>query len=219
MQSNATSSFNSFFIDNGIKRKTVVESEETANASQLLHYERLHELIASGLSGGELAVEIIGHHLSILTTMIEHKITGHYAIELTLSCLLSHSEFYADIVALARKNGIYVKVHIVLNDEDTSVEPYNTLTLKQQFAPIVAAQVKFAIENIDSIENVELSHQIIDIAEEIRVDLANNGAANLSLIQAMLDKVSNGKKSVDQYGLPPTAFDSSILSYKITKID
>jgi hypothetical protein len=176
-------------LANGVLAKDVIGSEPGAGIRTLLYYERIDALLEAGMMSSDLSIEMMGHHMSIASSLVAHEVKGSYDIEVTLAGLTTHDEFYSGLAWTMLKNGISMKMHIVLCDDDIHNQ-YRHDSLKIQLSMILAIGVTFTIANADCIEHIEIANEILDIANEVRLDLSNEGYVDICAIQQSLSSLS-----------------------------
>lgn len=177
-------------LANGVLAKEVIESEPGTGIRTLLYYERIDVFLRERMSSSDLAIEMMGHHMSIASSLVAHEVKGCYDIEVTLAGLTTHNEFYSGLAWTMLKNGISMKMHIVLCDDDIHNQYNQHNSLKIQLSMILAIGVTFTIANADCIEHIEIANEILDIANEVRLDLSREGYVDMCAIQQSLSSLS-----------------------------
>ena len=148
----------------------------------LLRSQPAEEIIALSDHDDQI-LEFITQHSQMCTELIHHGYTGAVAFEVTITTLYDCIELYRAMAFTLLSNGIALKLHIVMVNDCPS---YTQAALTVEMGELVALGVELIIDNVTTLEHLNIAQMILSLVEEVRMDLTNRNALSYIHLSSLL---------------------------------
>lgn len=148
--------------------------------------------IINSMDKDEYEVIFYASHAQMCTELVHYSYTGPIAFEVPVNTLYDCIEMYRSIAFLLLQNKVSLKLHIVMTND---LSGFTKDDLLVELSELVALGVELILDNITTLEHIEVATMILEVVEEVRMDLSDKNALGYTHLSSLFStELVKGKR-------------------------